>query len=83
MQIVITDTNNVNHTIVHTPGSTTLTINGREIATAAEATEEIDRILSVRNNNGTAWHTCPLFFRTDTVLTAFDARTVTSYQIIE
>lgn len=83
MQIVITDTNNVNHTIVHTPGATTLTINGREISTTAEATEEIDRILSVRNNNGTAWHTCPLFFRTDTVLTAFDARTVTSYQIIE
>jgi hypothetical protein len=83
MQIVVTDINSVDHTIVHTPGSTTLTINGREISTVAEATEEIDHILSVRNENGSAWHSCPLFFRTDTVLTAFDARTVSSYQIIE
>lgn len=79
MHIYITDMSNHVHSIACEPE---LTINGRAINTVEEATEEIDRILSVRNNGPTTWHYCPLFFRTDMSMIAFDARNVSSYEII-
>lgn len=78
MHIYITDMSNHVHSITCEPE---LTINGRLINTIEEATEEIDRILLVRNNEPMAWHFCPLFFRTDTSMIAFDARNVSSYSI--
>jgi hypothetical protein len=46
------------------------------------AREEIDRILSVRNDGAKIWHHCPLFFRTGTTMVAMDAREVVSYEIV-
>jgi hypothetical protein len=79
MHIYITDMSDNEHSVTCKP---VLTINGRIINTVEEATEEIDRTLSVRNNEQSAWHFCPLFFRTDTSMIAFDARNVKSYTII-
>lgn len=79
MHINVTDKNNVVHTVVCEPE---LTINGRVITGEEMAREEIDRILAVRNDGPSAWHFCPLFFRTDTSMIAFDARNVSSYEIL-
>lgn len=79
MHINVTDNNNTEYKIVCDPE---LSINGRIITSVEEAVEEIDRILSVRNNGSSVWHFCPLYFRTNNVLTAFDARTVSSYEVI-
>lgn len=79
MYIRITDNNNVVQTFTY---AEELTINGRMITNEEVAREEIDRILSVRNDGSKIWHFCPLFFRTGTTMVAMDARNVTSYEIV-
>lgn len=80
MQINVTDKNNIVHTVVCTPE---MSINGRLITSMEEAAEEIDRVLSIRNDlPSTQPHFCPLFFRTEKNMMAFDARLVSSYEII-
>jgi hypothetical protein len=79
MHINITDNNDTVHPVVCEPE---LSINGRMITSMEEAIEEIDRVISVKNNESSAWHFCPLFFRTSTSMVAFDARNIKSYEII-
>ena len=79
MYIRITDKKNVVQTFTY---ADELTINGRMITSEEIAREEIDRILSVRNDGAKIWHHCPLFIRTGTTMVAMDARDVVGYEIV-